>query len=339
MRIGFNPHKDKSEAQSDYFHQVIVPVYIPNFEGYFKDGLKILDICLQSLFKTTHSKTFFTIVNNGSCDEVKKYLNDLLNQNKIHELIHTQNIGKLNAILKGIYGANFKLVTITDADVLFLNNWQKESYSIFDSFSKAGVVCPTPSPKSLRTFTSNIYWDLFFSNTLKFEPVKNPKALVKFAESISYNDFYNQSHFDQIFTVEANGCKAVVGAGHFVSTYKSEVFNDISIKYSNYKLGGDSEGKFLDEPVVNQGLWRLSTQDNFAYHLGNVHENWMDKQFNELFNEQNKFVFENKSYKKPSKFSNFIVNKLFSKFILNKKIFVRFLLWKGLSKSAISDYL
>lgn len=339
MRIGFNPHKDKIDNTSDYFHQVVIPVYIPNFDGYFKDAFKILQICLESIFKTSHNKTFITIVNNGSCFEIRDYLNNLLQENKIQEVFHTQNIGKLNAVLKGIYGANFKLITITDADVLFLNNWQKATYEVFYAFPKAGVICPTPSPKSLRTYTSNIYWDLFFSNKLKFINVKNPKALLNFAYSISDEHFYNSHQLNQYFTVQSNNCKAVVGAGHFVSTYKKEVFNDLNIKYSNYKLGGDSEGKILDQPVLKQGLWRLSTEDNYAYHLGNVYENWMEAQLNELISEQNLFNYESNNLKKPSNFSNFIINKLFSKFILNKKIFKKFIVWKGLSSDAVENYL
>jgi hypothetical protein len=124
MRIGFNPNKDKIQESSEFFHQVIVPVYIPNQEGYFKDSFAILRYSLQSLFKTCHTKTYFTIVNNGSCDSVVDYLNALHHENKIQELIHTTNIGKLNAILKGITGQQFPIITITDADVLFLNDWQ-----------------------------------------------------------------------------------------------------------------------------------------------------------------------------------------------------------------------
>ena len=339
MRVGFNPHKDQQETNSEYFHQVVVPVYIPNFEGYFKDGLKILEICLQSIIKTSHDKTFLTIVNNGSCIEVKNYLDDLFAKNLIHELVHAQNIGKLNAILKAINGANFKLITIADADVLFLNNWQKATYEVFNTFTKAGVVCPTPSPRSLRIFTANIYWDLFFSKKLKFSKVKNPDALLNFARSVGDEKFYNQYQLNQYLTVNADNCKAVIGAGHFVSTYKKEVFQNLNITYSNYKLGGDSEGKILDQPVVTKGLWRLSTEDNFAYHLGNVHENWMDFKINELSKENNLFEFESYPVKQQSRISNFIINKVFSKFILNKKVFRKFIALKGLSKDAIENYL
>ena len=37
MRIGFNPNKDKLQSILEYTHQVIIPVYIPNEEGYFFD--------------------------------------------------------------------------------------------------------------------------------------------------------------------------------------------------------------------------------------------------------------------------------------------------------------
>ena len=76
-------------------------------------------------------KTFITLVNNGSCENVLVYLNELFSQKKIHELIHTDNIGKINAVFKGLSGNNIELVTITDADVLFLSNWQSQTATVF----------------------------------------------------------------------------------------------------------------------------------------------------------------------------------------------------------------
>ncbi len=66
MRIGLNPNKDTVIKPSNYIHQVIIPVFIPNEEGYFKDSLKIFKLCIESLLSTIHNKTFITIVNNGS---------------------------------------------------------------------------------------------------------------------------------------------------------------------------------------------------------------------------------------------------------------------------------
>ncbi len=122
MRNQYNHKKEKKINKSDCFHQFVLPVYITNQEGYFKDSIRILKLCIESLLKTVHSKTYITIVNNGSCKEVEDYLNNLYQGGKIHEVIHTENIGYINAMLKGIAGQNFPIFTNADADVLFLNS-------------------------------------------------------------------------------------------------------------------------------------------------------------------------------------------------------------------------
>lgn len=341
MRIGYNPLRNELHQPSDCIHQVIVPVYIPNAEGYFKDGLKILDYCLQSLFKTVHSKTFITIVNNGSSAEVASYLDDLLQKHQIDELIHTINCGKLNAILKGLSGNSFPLITIADSDVLFLNNWQQETYRVFDAFPKAGAVCPTPSSKSYKTYTYNIWFELFFSKSLSFTKVKNPAALQAFADSIGNPDFYNQTHKELYLTVtnESKQTTAVVGAGHFLVTYKNEVFEKLPVKYSNYKLGGDSEKKILDLPVVKNGFWRLSTQDNFAFHMGNTYESWMTDVFTKITPQQfDPGFIPNYKKIKINRFIFLIQYRLFAKLMARKEIVQQFLIRKGLPKAAAKNY-
>lgn len=339
MRVGFNPNKDKVQLPIEFFHQVIIPVYIPNSEGYFKDSFQILKYCLESLFKTIHPKTFVTLVNNGSSQDVVDYLNELHQKGKIQEVIHSTNIGKLNAILKGISGHNFSFVTVSDCDVLFLNSWQEETYKVFENFPKTGAVCPTPSSRSLKNHTSNIWFDLFFSKSLFFSKVKNPKALNLFAKSVGNPDFYNQTHLEKYLTVSNKDAKAVVGAGHFVTTYRKEVFENNNLKYSNFMLGGNSESKLLDTPVIEKGMWRLSTEDNFAYHLGNVEEKWMKETLDVLL--PNDFSVDKPIILKKVRFSKwelFIKNKLFSKIITQKKIWKYCIKYKGLSNEEAINY-
>jgi hypothetical protein len=340
MRIGFNPNKDKIQESNDFFHQVIVPVYIPNQEGYFKDSFQILRFCLESLFKTCHGQTYITVVNNGSCTEVIDYLNQLYDDNKIKEIIHTDNIGKLNAILKGITGHNFPLITISDADVLFLSHWQKETNAVFDAFPQAGAVSPTPSSKTLRQHTGNVILEHLFSNGMKFSAVNNPQDLRKFAESIGNPDFYNEVHLKKNLTVmAANGISAVIGAGHFVSSYRSEVFNKISKRYSEFSLGGNSERILLDVPVVQNDYWRLSTQNTYAYHMGNIVEPWMQETIDALVNNDpiaRTFEIRNKASKSALKIGlqSFIFNKIISR----KLIWKLFLQYKGLTKEEANKY-
>lgn len=338
MRVGFNPNKDQPIEKSNYNHQVIVPVYIPNQENYFKDSFQILQYCLESLFKTSHSKTYFTVVNNGSCEVVKTYLNLLQTENKIHEVIHTTAIGKLNAILKGLTGHQFPLITITDADVMFLNDWQKATYEVFEAFPKAGAICAAPSSKVLKQSTSSLIVPYLFCTKLSFIKVVNPKAMQMFATSIGAPEFYSKTHLEKYLTIKKKNIEAVVGAGHFMTTYRGAIFDELKTRFSPYALGGTSEGKLLDEPVNDLGYWRLSTADNYVYHLGNVVESWMQSELDTLHKCAELDLdlrLENKE--KPSR-NWAVLNKIIFSFVVRKSIWKLFLRYKGLTKEEAQNY-
>lgn len=274
MRIGENTNRDKCISDSDYFHQIVFPVYIPHLSGYYKDSFEILRICLQSVLNTVHSKTFVTLVSNGSCDEVNEYLNQLKQAGKIHELIVVGNIGKINSILKAIVGSKFSLVTISDADVLFLPGWQEATYEIFESFPKAGVVCPMPNPGLNFDLTGNVLSALGSNYTSSYEVVNDTEALIKFAESTnSLKLLHDKLQLKNLF-VYSNGTKAGLGASHFVCTYRNEALGEKILRFSNYLLGGDSEKVFLDSSILKYDLWRLSTPNSFVYHMGNTYQEW-----------------------------------------------------------------
>ncbi len=336
MRIGNNPHKDKVIPQSNYLHQVVIPVYIPNQESYFKDSFRIFQLCIESLLTTIHDKTFITIVNNGSGDFIKDYLDKLFKENKIQEIIHTQNIGKLNAILKGLAGNRIKLVTISDSDVLFLPNWQMETIKIFNQIPNVGVVGIVPQFKMYENYCGNVIFDNLFNKNLKFIPVKNQNALVRFYDSISWDRKYNQNYLEYNLGLEINpDLKVLLGSGHFVATYKKDIFDKIP-NYIEYKLGGDSEG-YLDRAPLKKGYWRITTYDNFAYHMGNIYEDWMridlPKEKSIQITNSN---FRNKNQVKQV--SCFMKNRLFIKFISIRWMYKLFLKWKKLPKRMIETY-
>lgn len=336
MRVGYNPHKDKIQEDTDYFHQVIIPVYIPNHEGYFKDSFTILKLCLGSLFSTIHEKTFVSIVNNGSDKIVSDYLDLLFKENKIQELIHTENIGKLNAILKGVVGNEIPLVTISDSDVLFLPNWQKETVTIFKSVPKAGVVGIVPQFKTYESNCGNVLFDTIFNSKLRFIPVKNKNGLIRFYESLGWDKNYNQDYLEYVLALQVNAeLNVVIGSGHFVATYKKDIFEKV-VTYIGYKMGGDSE-KYLDFLPLEKDYWRLTTHDNYAYHMGNTLEDWMTEiQNKKQENSVIKYSFHKR--KKINKVFYFIKNRIFVKFI-SVKIMVKFFLkWKKLPQSMIEKY-
>lgn len=336
MRVGHNPHKDQLLSTPDYLHQLVIPVYIPHQEGYFKDSFKILQLCINSLVATVHAKTFISIVNNGSCNEVKVFLNELYQKNIIQELIHTENIGKLNAVLKGITGNTIELVTIADADVLFLNNWQSETTKIFDHVSQAGVVGIVPQFKMYENQCGNVLLANLFNKKMLFCPVKNQEGLIRFYDSVGWDRSYNPDYLKYNLALTINPeLQVLIGSGHFVATYKKDVFENI-VSYIGYKMGGDSEG-YLDKLPLEKDYWRLTTQDNYAYHMGNVYEDWMVVP--EESNCENTFSLIH-MYKrsKVSAVTYFLKNKLFVKILSVRWTNKLFLYWKKLPKEMIANF-
>lgn len=336
MRVGYNPYKDKKNDDSQYVHQVIIPVYIPNQENYFKDSFTILKLCLESLFATIHKKTFITVANNGSDNLVSNYLDSLLEQNKIQELIHTENIGKLNAILKGLAGNTIELVTISDSDVLFLPNWQTETVKVFAHVPNAGVVGIVPQFKMYERYCGNIIFSNLFNKKLKFIPLINKEAVIKFYDSLGWERNYNQDYLQYALGLELTpDLKVLIGSGHFVATYKKDMFKEL-VSYIGYKMGGNSE-EYLDQLPLHKNYWRLTTQDNYAYHMGNTLESWMNITTVEKTTDEN--IDSNFSTnKKENELLYFIKNRIFIKFISFKWSVKLFLKYKKLPKSMIENY-
>jgi len=335
MRKGTNPIRNIKHKIKDYNHRIIIPVYIPDKDEYFKDTFKILRVCIASLLATISNKSAITIVNNGSCDEVVDYLNQLFKNNKIQDLIHTENIGKINSILRAVKSTSEPYITITDADILFQNKWLSKTIEVFNNHSKAGVVGVIPQFKMYEYLGYNVIADNFFNSKIKFTKVKHPEGLKSFYKSIGWDNSYNKNYLKYNLTITYNNCTALIGNGHCVATYKRTVFNK-DLKYSEYILGGGSERVYLDEPCVKKGLWRLTTNGNFAYHMGNVLEPWMEEEVEKKIEE---IDFKDLKLKKENKFSDqyFFYKAKLMRFIYRKMKVFFLKKWK-LPKEMSSTY-
>ncbi len=279
MRIGVNPEKKNNQLELEDYHRVVIPVYIPNLEeDYFKDGLVILKLCINSLLFTIHNKTKISLIDNGCCKEVENYLHDLYKtQRPVDQLLNSkQNLGKVNAIYSAVKSNLEPLITIADADVMFLPNWQSNVEGIFRDFPESGMVSPVPSSLGYRSefINSTMYYGLF-KGKIGFKDVVSPEGLIKFQESIG-REMYKKIHLEKYLTVSNSKNTAVIGCGHFVATLRSDVFKSAPQDVCQHKIVGGSESTYFDIPNDKAGYLRLATKDNYAYHLGNVFEPWMD---------------------------------------------------------------
>ena len=278
MRIGVNPEKGK-KINHQVYHKVIVPIYIPNLEGYFKDGLKITQLCIDSLISSKHSKAILTVVNNNSCLEVRNYLNQRFEEGGIDELVHhKRNLGKIDAVLPIAKSSYENLVTITDGDVLFEPGWMQAVEDVYKVFPESGMVSPVPLSTHYMMFTSSTILKSIFTGRLKIRSnLVDHSKMMLFAESIGRGDIFFNKKFRKTHALSVKRANffAVVGCGHFVATYRKDIFSFSPKKATGLLYATEADRDYLDVPVDKAGFWRLATTVNYAYHMGNVVEDWM----------------------------------------------------------------
>jgi hypothetical protein len=341
MRIGSNPEKINKSISIENYHRIVIPVYIPNFEGYFKDAFDIFKLCLESLLLTVHSKSRITIYNNNSHIDVKNYIDQKYNESKyIDQVFHSkENLGKINAILAAAKGNLEPLITISDADVFFKNGWIEAVEKVFLGFPEAGMVSPVPGSKAYKVHTSNNWTYAIFKAKLSFQNVLDKDALINFDRSLGNNkNIYEPIHLQKYLILENKKTKvqAVMGCGHFVATMRREVFDKGTNGPAFIKIDNGVEGKFIDLPNEEMGFLRLATKDNYAYHLGNSKEDWMYEEFRKLNLPQTdgaidaKLISHCKQLGDGYKFFGKIILRLLSKKAIKKRCF----LYLGLNSKA-----
>lgn len=277
MRLGSNPQKQERKITLTTHHRVVIVVYIPNEEGFYKDSFDVFKMCLDSLVSTINSNAAITVVNNGSHKKVSDFLNLYLEEKKIDTLIsHNTNIGKIDALIGAARGAREKYITLTDSDILFVKGWQEKVEEVFAIFPSVGSVSPIPVRTGLYAGTSSVLKQILFGKIkFKFIPIQeNFINYNKFLESINW-DLETQEDKNWP-VVEKNGIRAVIGSAHQVLTVDREIlFKTTPSNPSLILVGNLSEHNYVDVPIDRAGKLRLSTYNNYAFHMGNKLESWM----------------------------------------------------------------
>lgn len=290
MRTGSNPEKTAKKISLETNHRVIVVVFIPALTGYYKNSLEVFQLCLQSLINANKGNYSITLVNNGSCKEVSDFLKINLNNKNIDTLIsHNTNIGKIDALIGAARGCREDFITLSDSDILFIKNWDLATMNVFQAFNKAGSVSPIPFRHGLFYGTSSAMKEVLFGRA-KFYRKEIPENFEyhnKYLTSINWNNEIDDKIKWPI--IESNKVKAILGSGHQILTLrKSIIHSKIPVEPSLTLVGGNSEYRYVDEPVDKAGLMRLSTFHNYAFHIGNQVEAWMkDVPCLENFQEKN----------------------------------------------------
>jgi len=284
MRVGRSNTHDQKYKGNKAQHRVIVPLYIPHENDYYKDSFKIFKSCVTSLKKTMGLEIPVSVIANGCSHSIHTKLLVLQKEGLIDELLlETEQLGKINSLRRVIGASDEPYLTITDGDVMFLKNWEIEVAQVFKNFPRATAVSPVPVFKTYNQFTANIWLENLWNGKVKFEEPGSPEGLEKFAKSIGWSHLKDHKKHT-ILTLNNGTSKAIVGCSHFCTTYKREALLFAPQQSSEFLLSGNSEALYLDIPTVKNDGYRLSCFTNHAYHLGNTWESWMDEELMSLEN-------------------------------------------------------
>ncbi|WP_411895312.1 glycosyltransferase [Winogradskyella sp. A2] len=279
MRVGMNPQKQSKKIELEFQHRVIIVVFIPSLDGYYKNVLEVFKLCLDSAIATTNSNCAITVVNNASCNEVSEFLETKLEDDSINSVIyHTKNIGKIDALIGAARSSREPIITLVDVDILFKYGWQNEVEKIFTIIKNVGSVSPIPC-RNFKNYETSSTLSKVLTKKVKFQYEAIPE------NHKAHNEYLKSFHWEletdknaKWPVIESGGVKAIAGSGHQILSMRRELFfSTVPVEPSLILVGNNSEFLYCDQPINYSGGMRLSTYNNYAYHMGNNVEDWMQE--------------------------------------------------------------
>jgi len=272
-RFGMNPARDKKITYSPSRVSAAVMTYIPNLEGYFTYRLDVLKMCLESLIHSTGSEVDIVVLNNGSCEEVRDYLELELEQGRINYLIHSRlNLGVIGGFKFLFNAVPGEVIAYCDDDVLYYPGWLDAHLRILDTFPNVGMVSGAPVGYSSEHALSAVE-DFISQKPADLRVFQKPRV-AEWEENWALST--GRSVPDHLKAVQDTPhlhlvyrrVEAVQSAKHFqFVTPKKVICEALSPEWSGSLMDGLVA---LDESVNKLGYLRLSTPVRYARHIGNT---------------------------------------------------------------------
>lgn len=270
-RIGVAPTRAKPSIYRAAEVTVGVITHVPSREGYFVHRLEILDLCIKSILRTTPRPFDLLVFDNGSCPEVVEYLRRAHENGDIGFLVLSENIGKMAALQLMVRLAPGELIAYSDDDILYEPGWLEAHRLILAAFPTAGVVTGWPLKATFRQKAHAE--DIADHEGLHLETVKEiPDAWeIDFAASTGRDP---SAHLESVADVKEilatrEGVSAFLSASHFQFVARKKVLEEVlPEELSTWYVAKDES--MLDAGLDDAGYLRLSTQQRYVRHMGNV---------------------------------------------------------------------
>jgi len=277
-RIGMNPARNRVSEYMPARVTAAVLVYIPYLHGYFEHRMDVLKLCLGSLINNTDEPYDLLVFDNGSCEEVKIYLQSLLEAGEIRYLItSSENIGKIGAFDIIFNAAPGEAIAFCDDDIFFYPGWLKEHLRLLDSYPEVGMVsgCAVRTLFDHGTTSNQRLAETDPETTLEHGQFTKEEWEIAWADSYGRDV---ETHLEALkgmedMVIERRGVRAFAVANHNQFLIPKKVIRQfLPEKWSGRLMGQMVE---LDNAVDGGGYLRLSTIERTTQHMGNMVSDWM----------------------------------------------------------------
>lgn len=271
MRIGQNPAKTIGQVARPKRVTVCVVTYIPFLSGYYAQGLDVLKASLTSLLQKTSEQFDLLIFDNGSCLEVRDYLQAEHATGKIqYLLLSDKNLGKGGAWNFIFSAAPGDVVAYADGDIYYKAGWLSKSLEILETYPNVGMVTGRPLRSKEQYYSHTLAWaeqtesvDLEKGDFITWEVFNEHAVSCGVVEEQSREWFHESADYRLTY----DGISAFAGAAHFQFVAKKQVLQSL-LPFEMEKPMG--QVRALDDALNEQGHLRLMTTRPYVMHMGNT---------------------------------------------------------------------
>lgn len=275
MRKGQNPAKQDVPAYRPEKLAIASLVYIPVQEGYFDQAWDIFKLHLASVHQYTHEPFNYIVFDNGSCPEVRRGLEKLLEEGWIDWLVLSgQNLGKTGALNWLLGALPNEWICYADSDMLFRAGWLEECWKIDAAFPNCGMIGAQVVFPDWEVDKGNTQFRTAGEAQFRFSQVKPENWILdEYCRGRGISEerekAYRAMLLDQVENV-ACGEKAFLGGNsHQQWLARRDVIQKILPLPASLQLNRQ-EDTYQDRRLDELNYLHLTTTIPYLYHMGNT---------------------------------------------------------------------
>ncbi len=251
---------------------VTTMVHVPELFGYWAESLAVLELCLDSLRRSTSQPIELLVLDNGSCREVAAFLHQRYASGQIDQLIASRrNLGKIGGWNLLFAAAPGETIAYADSDIYFLPGWLEASQAVLAAFPEAAMVTAQPLPGDLSLHCDATLAGAIADPTVEWregDDLIPPHYVESHRRSLGETPerYAARIRNRREVRLRRGEAQAYVSASHLQFLAHREILDRVFPLAPRQPMGDVDR---LDSALDEEGYWRLSTVEYLIHHMGN----------------------------------------------------------------------